>query len=561
MLSSVLLGVGHLARVTVGSGTAGVAGTVSSANSLVGQAANTRLIYVGENTTAGTVLADGVGQVSGTSSTFSSGNTSVSSIVATLNSGTAVNLLASNDITVNAAITANPGAGALTLEAGRSILLNAGITTGNANLTLIANGPLSDGVIDGQRDPGAASITMASGTTLNAGTGSISMQLLGAGGKTNGTAGTITVDTLTAQQITLSNTGATSGAAIGFASASSSITATTATLTANAGTIALPSMAVTGSLTVNGGTGTITIAKPVTASGSAGVSLTAAALTQSSGGTIAMGTGFLQILADTLDAERQRRLHHRYGLRVCQPRAPQRLNHDRLGSGAGTLNLSVSSLSTLSGFSGVSIGGGSQTGTITLGGTLTVPFPVSINAQGAGGSIVLDPTANLTINPGVGHSVNLTAGSGGSITQSSGATVAITTGFLGINTNSLVSNGAVGSIAVASGASALINPLSGSTTIGIGTGAGALNVSAAGVAAFAGAGSLSIGSSSSQTGTITFGGSSTFNIQTNVGTTSGAGNSIVFDPTAAVTVNIPGGQASFWVAASASRSPAARPST
>ncbi len=54
-----------------------------------------------------------------------------------LNSGTAVVLQASNDITVNSPITVSAGGqgGALTLQAGRSILLNANITM---NATLAA---------------------------------------------------------------------------------------------------------------------------------------------------------------------------------------------------------------------------------------------------------------------------------------------------------------------------------------------------------------------------------------------------------------------------------------
>src|SRR5262249_11884981 len=51
----------------------------------------------------------------------------------TLNGGTAVVLQASNDITVNSAITVSAGGkgGALTLQAGRSIVLNANIATDN----------------------------------------------------------------------------------------------------------------------------------------------------------------------------------------------------------------------------------------------------------------------------------------------------------------------------------------------------------------------------------------------------------------------------------------------
>src|SRR5262249_25186551 len=87
-------------------------------------------------------------------------------LTVTLNAGTAVVPQASNDITVDDPITVHAGgqSGALTLEAGRSILLNAGIRTDNGPLTLIANDTAADGVVNAQRDPGNAVITMAGGT-------------------------------------------------------------------------------------------------------------------------------------------------------------------------------------------------------------------------------------------------------------------------------------------------------------------------------------------------------------------------------------------------------------
>src|SRR5262249_10880442 len=91
----------------------------------------------------------------------------------TLNTGTAVVLQASNDITVYdpSVVHADGSGGDLTLQAGRSILLNAGITTDNGALTLIANDTLASGVMDAQRDPGDAVITMAGGTVLDTGAG------------------------------------------------------------------------------------------------------------------------------------------------------------------------------------------------------------------------------------------------------------------------------------------------------------------------------------------------------------------------------------------------------
>ncbi len=95
-----------------------------------------------------------------------------SDLTAQLSAGTAVTLQASNDLTLTRDLLVDhPGGsgGALTLQAGRSLLLNGSITTDHGNLTLIANDTLANGVQDTHRDAGAAEITMASGTALNAG--------------------------------------------------------------------------------------------------------------------------------------------------------------------------------------------------------------------------------------------------------------------------------------------------------------------------------------------------------------------------------------------------------
>src|SRR5207237_849054 len=80
---------------------------------------------------------------------------------------------ANNDITVSSAIAVAPSgtAGSLTLDAGRSIVLNASLATGGGNLTLTANDTVADGVVNADRDPGNAVIAMASGVSLQAGAG------------------------------------------------------------------------------------------------------------------------------------------------------------------------------------------------------------------------------------------------------------------------------------------------------------------------------------------------------------------------------------------------------
>jgi hypothetical protein len=134
-------------------------------------------------------------------------------LTSTLNSGTAVVLQASNDITVNDPITVSAGGngGALTLQAGRSIVLNANITTDNGALTLIANDKLANGVVDSERDPGNAVITMAAGFSLDTGSGALDVELRDGAGLTNSTSGAITLQTITASSVSVVNNGPSAG--------------------------------------------------------------------------------------------------------------------------------------------------------------------------------------------------------------------------------------------------------------------------------------------------------------------------------------------------------------
>ena len=137
-----------------------------------------------------------------------------SDLEAVLAQGTAVSLQASNDITLSSALNVNNlsgNGGAFTLQAGRSILLNQGITTGNGNLTLIGNDTLTNGVTDAHRDAGNASITMAPGAAINAGSGAVDIALRTGAGKTNASSGNITLDSITASSIAVANQGPTAG--------------------------------------------------------------------------------------------------------------------------------------------------------------------------------------------------------------------------------------------------------------------------------------------------------------------------------------------------------------
>ena len=139
-----------------------------------------------------------------------SGEVLASDIADLLKAGTAVTLQAHNDLTLNTALTVNAAGagGALTMQAGRSLLLNGRIVTDNGDLTLIANETVAAGVLDGQRDPGNAIITMAPGTAINTGNGAVTIRLKESAGKTNAANGDIVLQRIDAAALTVLNQGA-----------------------------------------------------------------------------------------------------------------------------------------------------------------------------------------------------------------------------------------------------------------------------------------------------------------------------------------------------------------
>jgi len=224
--------------LTIGSAATGISGTVSGANSQVGLGTSfqfinnrSRLMVTATNATnqgltnAGRVClyAGGAGCPSSLAlgpqgyGDNASGSVTITpdQITAITNNGTNVLLQANTDITLAAAsdiVSNNPtgNGGGLTLQAGRSVFINSNIVTDNGNLTVIANDrvstdPMVMGVSAANRDPGTAEITMANGMLIDAGTGSVVMQLRdGAGHSGSGTAdGVITVRSITANNLSL----------------------------------------------------------------------------------------------------------------------------------------------------------------------------------------------------------------------------------------------------------------------------------------------------------------------------------------------------------------------
>ena len=142
-------------------------------------------------------------------------------ITSLLNAGEYLILKANNEITINSAIVAsNPlgNGGNLELNAGKSILINANITTDNGNLTMVANDTPANGVVEAGRMAGNATITMAPGTAIDAGTGNVTIEMRNGTGKGNTGNGDITLCTVTAGTISAVNYGPAADSGITLAS-------------------------------------------------------------------------------------------------------------------------------------------------------------------------------------------------------------------------------------------------------------------------------------------------------------------------------------------------------
>ncbi len=213
----------NVGAVTWGNGSTGTTGYIDPATSYVGLQANDQIVAtalagtrtddaVAIRTTADTPGGRRVGIVL-PPQTSSTGpfvpyaylgeqdlGISTSQVTHLLLSGTNVQLQASNDITVTHAIDADTATGSLTLQAGRSIRLNANIHT-DANVTLVANDTEANGVQALQRQPGAGAITMAAGTQIDAGPGTV--RLVVREGVAPGTAGDITIATIQAAALSI----------------------------------------------------------------------------------------------------------------------------------------------------------------------------------------------------------------------------------------------------------------------------------------------------------------------------------------------------------------------
>jgi len=264
-------GIANAGAVTWFNPSTGITGDLTASSSLVGGSSNAWTGALVENSVAGTVICPFAGDTSGGAygrvytfpsaeggymsstlaavgdaafATAASSNVTITpaSITAILETGTTVVLQANNDIFIASSVTVNRAAGdggTFTLHAGRSLLINANITTDNGNLNLYANDTAASGVVDAQRLAGAAAITFASGVTVNVGTGTATVEIRSGAGKTYSTSGDITLGTITAQNMVVTNNGPTAGSDILQQSGSSITVPGTLTLTAPNGAITL----------------------------------------------------------------------------------------------------------------------------------------------------------------------------------------------------------------------------------------------------------------------------------------------------------------------------------
>ncbi|EKD70379.1 MAG: hypothetical protein ACD_46C00549G0006, partial [uncultured bacterium] len=191
-------------------------------------------------------------------STNPNANRNISS--ATINAAASnVTLQANTDITfANAVAMTNAGV-SLTAQAGRSILVNANVSTNNGAINLIANDP---GAIPARRSAGAGNLMMAAGTSINSGTAALSLTV----DSTSFTPGSITAVGLTGGAISLTSPNALTGTGaiaqssslsinIGSASSISGVISGAGNITKlGAGTLTLSGAnSYTGSTTINAG--------------------------------------------------------------------------------------------------------------------------------------------------------------------------------------------------------------------------------------------------------------------------------------------------------------------
>ncbi|MGE5624021.1 MAG: filamentous hemagglutinin N-terminal domain-containing protein, partial [Bacillota bacterium] len=373
--------------------------------------------------------------------------------------GAAANVViqAQQDITVTNAI-AMTGAGiTLTMQAGRSIIDNASISTNNGNISLIANNTTNNdtnaagGALTGSGGTnrggsgnsgvaagGTATLTVGSGVTINAGTQRIKLLVSNAAGVGASTSGDIVINssaslTTTGGNVIISTGSNVSGAAGGVATQGGSIS--TAGNSAALGTAG-------GSVTIDAGAN----------SGSGGVNLGSITTTggTSSGNNGGAVGGAISIGTTANDATTS------ISLGAVNSAAGNSGTGTHTGAAGGAVALTSTGAVTLT--STVTTTGGSSVGaraggtagalTITANGEVDLDGSVSMiggaaggtGTDGAGGALTIKNTGNLVK---LNDNINLSAGSGGGTGSTSGTLALGSTGVAANQVGSVTQTGII----------------------------------------------------------------------------------------------------------------------
>ncbi|RMH87114.1 MAG: filamentous hemagglutinin N-terminal domain-containing protein, partial [Actinomyces sp.] len=222
------------------------------------------------------VASAGGASYDGMNNTFADNPTGTTTLTpASLDTGANIILQANTDVTITDPISLTTANATLTVQAGRSVLVNANITTNDGAVSITANDPAAQSA---NRDAGAGSIVMAAGTTIAAGAGDVTLTI-DPGAVAPFQPGTVAVNTITTTgNVTVSSVGeitqVSGGSGIGGATLTLSATAANAGIGATGPALSVSptarvdattnnghvSLATTGDLplgTLNAGTGTV----------------------------------------------------------------------------------------------------------------------------------------------------------------------------------------------------------------------------------------------------------------------------------------------------------------
>lgn len=290
---------------------------------------------------------DGFAENATGTATFSPG-----AITALLGGGTDVTLQASNNIDINEAVTVTGANAVWTIEAGKSIAVNANVITNGGDFKAIANSS-NIGVVAAQRDGGDGEFKLEAGDVINTGGGAVSIEV------SNGSA-------LEIGDIILENGADILGGSIDLNSQGNIDIQTSATVDSNGSNIVLISegnVDLDSGATIDSGGGTIDITAKGTLSlkeiSAAGATIT------SIGGT----GGNINITADDLDVQTGSLITTPgtfSGNLTIMPFSTNKDIHLGTGGAGSPLEISAAELARMTAIDTLTIGRSTDTGTLTV---------------------------------------------------------------------------------------------------------------------------------------------------------------------------------------------------